>query len=316
MRKIVFIALGIIALALPFIFSNYNLRIMVLALQVSVAVIGLGIAFGWTGLIHLAQATFMGIGAYACALASQHLGLGFWTTTPIAIVASCLVALVIAGPMLRLRGHYLALATVGFSVSVDVVLKNWLPVTGGFDGISGIPGIQLGSFALTTDTHYYYFFLVVVALVSLFAMAIRSSAYGRSMIAVRDDELAAGTSGVNVVRTKILSFVLASAFAGLSGSMFAHYSAYIAPQDFDLVHSTLILVMLIVGGELSVLGAVLGSIVLSFAPEVLRFIGQGYLIFFGAMVIAVLVFMPQGLVGLARSIDASLVKKGVRHAKP
>lgn len=316
MRLIVLAALAVIALAVPFLLSGYNLRIMVLALQVSVAVVGLGIAFGWTGLIHLAQATFMGIGAYAAALAGQHLGLGFWTTTPIAILSSCLVALMIAGPMLRLRGHYLALATVGFSVSVDVVLKNWLPVTGGFDGISGIPPIQLGSFVLTSDMHYYYFFLVLVALAAAFAYALRASAYGRNMIAVRDDELAAGTSGVNVVRTKILSFVLASAFAGLSGSMFAHYSSYIAPQDFDFVHSTLILVMLIVGGETSVLGAILGAIVLSFAPELLRFIGQGYLIFFGAMVIAVLVFMPQGLVGLAKSIDARLFRKAATDAKP
>ena len=307
-------ALGLGILVLPLAMSDYNLRVMVLALQTAIAVIGLCIAFGWAGLIQLAQASFVGIGAYTAALVSLKFGIGFWLVTPLAMAASGLVALLIAGPMLRLRGHYLALATVGFSVTADIVAKNWIAVTGGFDGISGIPGVFIGRYELTSDREYYYLALAFVVVVALFAIALRHSAYGRAMIAVRDNELASGTAGVAVVRVKILAFVLASALAGLSGSLFAHYSHYIAPQDFELVHSVTILVMLIVGGEISVIGAIVGAILLSFAPEMLRFVGQAYLAIFGAGVIIVLILMPDGIVGQFERLRAWLARGGKRHA--
>lgn len=303
------VLLGAVALLLPLVLSDYNLRLMVLALQTAIAVIGLCIAFGWTGLIQLAQATFVGIGAYAATLASLKLGLGFWLATPLAMSASGFVAFVISGPMLRLRGHYLALATLGFSVTADIVAKNWVEVTGGFDGISGIPGVFFGGYELKSDAEYYYLSLAFAVLSALFALALRRSAYGRAMIAIRDNELACGTAGVPVVRIKILAFVLASALAGLSGSIFAHYAHYIAPQDFELVHSITILVMLIVGGETSVIGAVIGAILLSFAPELLRFLGQAYLAVFGAGILLVLILMPDGIVGQARKLRTLLNRR-------
>jgi branched-chain amino acid transport system permease protein len=308
------VVLALAALALPLALSDYNLRVMVLALQTAIAVIGLCIAFGWAGLIQLAQASFIGIGAYTAALVSVKYGVGFWLVTPLAMLVSGLVALLIAGPMLRLRGHYLALATVGLSVTCDIVAKNWVALTGGFDGISGIPGVFIGSYELTSDREYYYLALAFVTLVALFAIALRHSAYGRAMIAVRDNELASGTASVPVVRVKILAFVLASMLAGLSGSLFAHYSHYIAPQDFELVHSVTILVMLIVGGEISVIGAVLGAILLSFAPELLRFVGQAYLAIFGAGVLIVLILMPDGIVGQFERLRVRLANGGKRHA--
>lgn len=308
------VVLAVAALMLPLALSDYNLRVMVLALQTAIAVIGLCIAFGWAGLIQLAQASFIGIGAYTAALVSVKYGVGFWLVTPLAMLVSGLVALLIAGPMLRLRGHYLALATVGLSVTCDIVAKNWVGLTGGFDGISGIPGVFIGRYELTSDREYYYLSLAFVTLVALFAIALRHSAYGRAMIAVRDNELASGTASVPVVRIKILAFVLASMLAGLSGSLFAHYSHYIAPQDFELVHSVTILVMLIVGGEISVIGAVLGAILLSFAPELLRFVGQAYLAIFGAGVLIVLILMPDGIVGQFERLRGTLNRGGKRHA--
>jgi branched-chain amino acid transport system permease protein len=313
-RSIVAIAgLALVALLLPYAMSDYSLRVMVLALQTAIAVIGLCIAFGWAGLIQLAQASFVGVGAYTAAVAAIKFGLGFWLATPLAMAMSALVAFVIAGPMLRLRGHYLALATVGLSVTADIVAKNWIEVTGGYDGLSGIPGVFIGGYELKSDREYYYFSLAFVSVVALFAMALRHSGYGRAMIAVRDNELAAGTASVPVVRLKILAFVLASALAGLSGSLFAHYSHYIAPQDFELVHSVTILVMLIVGGEASVIGAVLGAILLSFAPEMLRFAGQAYLAIFGAGVLLVLILMPDGVIGQLQKLQAFVMRRGRRH---
>lgn len=301
-----------VALAMPALLPDYDLRVMVLALQTAIAVIGLGIAFGWAGLIQLAQASYIGIGAYTATLAATQLGLGFWIVTPLAMAASGLVALVFAGPMLRLRGHYLALATVGFSVTLDIVAKNWRSLTGGFDGISGIPGVFLGGHELVADWEYYYLALAFLVVVALFAVALRHSDFGRAMIAIRDDELASGTAGIPVVRMKVTAYVIASSLAGLSGSLFAHYSHFIAPQDFELVHSVTILVMLIVGGEASVSGAILGTILLSFAPEMLRFLGDAYLAVFGAGVLLTLILMPDGIVGRLRQLQLRL--RGVRHA--
>lgn len=291
------VALLAAALVAPFVLSDYNLRLINLALHTSIAVIGLCIAFGWTGLLHLGQAAFIGIGAYATAILSTRYGLGFWLSMPLAILVSGLAALAIAVPMLRLRGHYLALAVLGFNVTFEIVARNWTPVTGGFDGIAGIPHVSLFGTELEGDFRYYYLSLGFVVVVALLATALRHSRYGRAMIAVRDDELAAGTSTVMVFRIKVMAFVLASMFAGLSGVLYAHHASYIAPQDFEFVRSVTILVMLILGGETSILGAILGAVILTYAPEWLRFVGDAYLAVFGIGVLLVLILMPTGIMG-------------------
>ena len=285
------------SLAVPFVISDYSLRVTVLALQSAIAVIVLCIAFGWAGLIQLGQAAFIGIGAYTSAVLALRLGWGFWATMPLAMAASALIALVIAVPMLRLRGHYLALATVGFNVTAEIVAKNWTGVTGGYDGLSAIPGISVFGRPIAGDQGYYYLSLGFLIAVAAFAWSLRHSRYGRAMIAVRDDEIASGTSSVPVVRTKVLAFVIASALAGLSGSLYAHYAHYISPGDFELSRSITILVMLIAGGEMSIVGSIIGAVLLSFAPEWLRFIGDAYLAVFGVAVLLVLVLMPEGIVG-------------------
>ena len=291
------VAVAAAALGAPLFLSEYSLRLTVLALQVGIAVIGLCIAFGWTGLIQLGQAAFVGIGAYTSAALALHLGLSFWVTMPLAVLASSLVALAIAVPMLRLRGHYLALATVGFNVTAVIVAKNWSAFTGGEDGLGSIPGVGAFGVAIESDVGYYFLTLGFLVAAAAFAWSCRHSRFGRAMIAVRDDEIASGTSGVPVVRTKVLAFVIASALAGLSGSLYAHYAHYVSPGDFELSRSITILVMLIVGGEVSVAGAIVGALLLSFAPEWLRFVGEAYPAVFGVAVLLVLVAMPEGIVG-------------------
>jgi branched-chain amino acid transport system permease protein len=306
-----------LALAAPFVVSDYNLRVLVLALQSAIAVIGLAIAFGWAGLIQLGQAAFIGVGAYTSALLALKVGWSFWLAMPAGMALAALLALLIAVPMLRLRGHYLALATVGLNVSVEIVMKNWAPVTGGYDGISGIPGVRLFGHEITTDRGAYFLALAFLVAVSAFAVALRRSRFGRAMIAVRDDEIAAGTSGVPVVRTKVLAFVIASMLAALSGALYAHYAHFIAPADFDLARSVTILVMLIAGGEMSIAGCIVGALVLSFAPEWLRFVGDAYLAVFGVAVLLILVLMPEGIAGRARKgLSAWAARRAARAAAP
>jgi branched-chain amino acid transport system permease protein len=296
------IGAALLALTMPAVLSDYNLRVLVLALQSAIAVIGLAIAFGWAGLIQLGQAAFIGVGAYTSALLALKAGWSFWFALPAGMALAALLALLIAVPMLRLRGHYLALATVGLNVSVEIVMKNWAPVTGGYDGISGIPGVLVFGQAIDSDRGAYFLALAFLVAVALFAVALRRSRFGRAMVAVRDDEIAAGTSGVPVVRTKVLAFVIASMLAALSGSLYAHYARFIAPGDFDLARSVTLLVMLIAGGEMSIAGCIVGAIVLSFAPEWLRFVGDAYLAVFGVGVLLILVLMPEGIAGRVRKL--------------
>jgi len=290
------------ALVAPRVLSEFNLRLATLSLHTSIAVIGLCIAFGWAGLLHLGQAAFIGIGAYATAILSTRLGLGFWTTMPVALVASGLVALCIAVPMLRLRGHYLALAVLGFNVTFEIVARNWTKLTGGFDGITDIPPVLFFGIEINDDRGYYYLSLGFVIVCALFALALRHSRFGRAMIAIRDDELAAGTSSVSVTRMKVLAFVLASMLAGLSGALYAHHATFIAPQDFEFAKSVTILVMLILGGELSIAGAILGTVIITFLPEWLRFLGDYYQAVFGLLVLVILIVMPNGLVGKVKEL--------------
>lgn len=299
----------LLSLAAPLVLSEYALRVMNLSLISSLAVIGLCVAFGWAGLIQLGQAAFVGVGAYGSAILSRDGGLPFWAAAPLAALFAGAAAVLIGFPLLRLRGHYLALATVGLNATAVTMVSNAGSWSGGYDGYSGIPPIQFGRLVLETDTQAYLLIWAVVVAVGAGVLALRRSRYGRALVAIRDDELAAGTSGVPLVAMKALAYGLCGVCAGLSGALFAHYAHYISPGDFDLVHSITLLVMLIVGGETSVVGAVLGAVLLGFLPEWLRFLGDGYLAVFGIGVLLVLVLMPQGLVGLARQI----MRKGATH---
>ncbi len=296
--KVLVLVCGLaVALLLPFVVSSYGLHLLDLSLISAIAVIGLLFAFGYAGLLHLGQAAFVGVGAYGSAILALRLGLGFWLSIPLAVVITAIAAAAIGVPLLRLRGHYLALATVGFNVTMEIVAKNWIDVTGGDNGLSGIPGIAVAGFRFDTDQRFYYLVVAVLVAVSLIAVAIRHSRFGRAMIAVRDDELACGATGVSILHAKVLAFTVSAAFAGLSGALYAHYAHYAAPNDFDLVHSITLLVMLIVGGETSILGAIGGSVLVSFAPEWLRFVGEAYLAVFGVGVLVILILMPDGIAG-------------------
>lgn len=298
MAAAAFVAAGLA----PSLLSPYNLRILILALITAIAVVGLCFTFGFAGLLQFAQGAFVGLGAYTSSYLTTTLGLSFWLALPLSLAVGAIAGAMLGFPILRLRGHYLALATLGLNVTLLIVAKNWASVTGGDDGLGGIPPVALGTFALDTDASFYYFALAALIVAMLVGYAIKSSHLGRAMIAVRDDELASGACGVGVLRTKLVAFTLGTVYAALSGALYAHYSNYISPGDFDTVRSITLLVMLIVGGESSIWGAVVGAILISFAPEWLRFVGQGYLTAFGIGVILVLILLPGGVAGRVASM--------------
>lgn len=307
----------LIGTVLSLVLADYQLRLLNLAAMSAIAVIGLNFAFGYAGLISLGHAAFVGMGAYGVAILTTRLGWSPWLATPAAVAATAAIAALIGLPLLRLTGHYLALATLGLNVSFYIVTANWIELTGGTNGISRIPEFVIGGFALADERRFLWFALVVLALIAAAAALLHASRYGRAMIAVRDDELAAEMTGIDTTRIKVGAFVLAAICAAIAGALFACHTRFVAPEDFSYPHSINYLAMLIVGGEGSIVGAILGAVVLTFLPEWLRFLGSAYLLLFGLMMLAILVLMPSGLVGLERLLwrrrkapSASIASRG------
>ncbi|MEA2720324.1 MAG: branched-chain amino acid transport system permease protein [Candidatus Eremiobacteraeota bacterium] len=299
-RRALWIAgiIGVAALLPVFVHSDYVLTLLDLAGIYAIAVMGLGILLGFTGQMSLAQAAFLGIGAYTSAWFTTHLGWPVWPAMAAAIVMSALVGLAVGYPCLRLSGHYLALATIGFGIIAQLVLINWKAVTNGSDGITGIPPPQIGPWVLDTYGKYYYLVLAAVLLCAYIAWRIKTTRVGRALHAIRENEIAARATGIDATRYKIIAFVLAGAYAGLAGSLLAHDIKFISPDSYSFDQSVVFLVMLILGGSSSISGAIIGALLLTMLPEVLRPLKSSYIMVYGAAVIAMIVFMPQGLVGL------------------
>jgi branched-chain amino acid transport system permease protein len=279
--------------------SNYQMGVANLALVSLMAVLGLNFVSGLTGQISFAQAAFAGIGAYLSTFMLKA-GVPFAVAVPVAALATGLFSLILGMPALRLRSYYLAMATIGFGEIVRLVLVNWSDVTGGTSGIRNVPPISFGGFALQGNIQHYYFFLAVIAVAVVVASRIGRSGFGRAMVATRDSEIAAQILGINTVRVKLLAFFLSAVFAAVGGCLYASYVGYISPDQYNNQSSLLYFTMLVVGGSGSIAGAALGTVLLSFLPEALRFLGQWYLIVYGCAVIIFIIAMPTGLIGLYR----------------
>jgi branched-chain amino acid transport system permease protein len=289
---------GLLGVVLP----EYYLRLLNISAISAVAVIGLNFAFGYAGLISLGHAAFVGMGGYGLAILTTACGWSPWLAAPAAIAITAVLASLIGYPLLRLRGHYLALATLGLNVSFYIVTSNWIEVTGGTNGIARIPELAIGSLVFSDERQFLWLVLVVLALIAALAAMLHGSRHGREMMAVRDDEIASEMIGIDTTRVKITAFVLSAVCAAIAGCLFAVHVRFVAPEDFSYAHSITYLAMLIVGGEGSIVGSMLGAGLLTFLPEWLRFLGTAYLLFFGLLMLGILVFLPTGLAGLSRRL--------------
>jgi branched-chain amino acid transport system permease protein len=293
------IVLAAVALVVPLVLpDNYYVGLANLSLIYIIVAIGLNFIYGYTGYVSFAQAGFFGIGAYTSALLAVDGHVGFWVALPLSGLVAAIFGVLLGMPTLKLSGHYLAMATIGFGIIVQMVLQNWTSFTHGAQGIGGIPGISFGPLALTNVTQYYYFMLVFAVLAALLAWSIANSNLGRSFKAVREDEIAASTSGINLRFTKVSSFALSALFAGVAGSLYAHMSSYISPDTFSFDQSIVFFTMVLVGGAGTVAGPIVGAILLTFIPELLRFLQEYYMALFGIGIVLAMLFMPQGIVRL------------------
>lgn len=277
--------------------NSYATGLIMQAVTYTVAVVGLTVVLGYAGQITLAQAGFFGIGAYVLALGTLDLGLNFIFALGLAVVVSASFGAALGLTSVRLGGHYLAMVTITFQQIFALVLTNWIDVTRGPDGVAGIPRPQLLGFTFSNDAHYLALCLLLLSVVMFFVWHLRSTRLGRQMAAVRDNEIAASVNGINAYYVKVAAFTISSALAGLGGGLFASGFAYISPDQFSLGESIVFLTMALLGGVKSVIGTALGAFLLILLPESLRFLKEIYLAIYGAAVVLIMIFMPDGIWG-------------------
>jgi branched-chain amino acid transport system ATP-binding protein/branched-chain amino acid transport system permease protein len=309
------LALGVLALLLlPVLLTSFHLFFATLVLCYVIVAVGLNVVLGYSGQISITQAGLMGIGAYATTLLILRAGLPMAAALAVGAIFTTLIGCVVAIPALRIRGHYLALATLAFQLIVQTIIANWIDVTRGPNGLP-VPSVDL--FGLALDDRGTYWLVAAIALAMVvFARNVARSRFGRALIAIRDDELVAQVMGVDLTRYKTQAFGVSAFYAGLGGGLFAITVGFLDPAAFTLWESVRHLVMVILGGMGTILGPVVGAILVGGAPEFLQGFEERWPIIYYVTLIVILMFLPAGVVGglqraFGRVLPADLVR--TRH---
>jgi branched-chain amino acid transport system permease protein len=300
LKKPYFIALAVLMVLLavaPLGLKNYGIYLLTLWCVYVIAGMGLNLTVGYAGQMSIGHAAFLGIGAYTAAILMK-MGLSFWFVLPLAAVNCFFVGLVIGFPALRVQHHYLAFATLGFNVLMYLFFRNEEWLTGGTFGISGIQRPRLFGLSLDGSSAFFYFTYVSMILLALLLWWVIRSPWGRAFAALRDNPIRAESLGVNIMAYTLLAFAIGAAFAGIAGAYFAALVQFIEPAPFHLTASLMMLLMVIVGGSGKFFGPMLGAAIVILLPEWLRFLKDWYLVIFGLAVVALMVWLPGGLLSI------------------
>jgi len=302
-RNILIGVVAVVAVLFPQFFSTYQTNVMITALMYVVLGLGLNIVVGLAGLLDLGFVAFYAVGAYTYALLNLHFGLGFWTVLPIGGLIAATFGILLGFPVLRLRGDYLAIVTLGFGEIIRLILENWGQFSKGPSGISNIsrPGFFGIEFNLQSSIIYTYYLMVLLVLVTIFVVnRLQDSRLGRAWIALREDEIACQAMGVDKRKTKLVAFSLGAFWAGIMGVMFAAKTTFVNPASFTFLESAIILSIVVLGGMGSIVGVLFGALILILMPEYLRALSQYRMLAFGAILVCMMVFRPQGLISNIR----------------
>lgn len=266
----------------------------------AVVVIGLNLLFGYTGQISLGHAGFLGLGTYASAVLTTHFSWPPLVALVVGAIGTGLLAFVIARPILSLRGHHLAMATLGMGIIIAIVLNNEMQYTGGSDGIS-VPALAVGHWILRGDSNWYALVSLLLLIAVWGATNLVHSPAGRALQAIHGSEVAAKVAGINVTSAKVKVFVLSAVIASVMGSIEGHYLEFATPDSAGFVRSITLMAMVIVGGMASVAGSLIGAAMLTVLPQALSAFEGGETVVFGVMLIMTMIFMPNGLVPTIRN---------------
>lgn len=326
----------VLAVVLPFLLiSAYGARgsrqYLDLAILVTTYVMlgwGLNIVVGLAGLLDLGYVAFYAVGAYSYALLAEYFGFSFWICLPLAGILAAFWGIILGFPVLRLRGDYLAIVTLAFGEIIRVVLLNWYEFTGGPDGISGIPrpsffGIEFtrgeGGFADTFGLEFssihriiflYYLILLMALITNFVTMRLRKLPVGRAWEALREDEIACRSLGINTTNTKLTAFALGAMFGGFAGSFFATRQGFISPESFTFIESAVILAIVVLGGLGSQIGVVIAAIVMIGGFEFFRGLEEYRMLVFGLLMVIIMVWKPRGLISTRNPSITLSGKKG------
>ncbi|WMT13021.1 high-affinity branched-chain amino acid ABC transporter permease LivM [Serratia fonticola] len=314
--------LAVLALLFPFMATKYLLTVAILGLIYVLLGLGLNIVVGLAGLLDLGYVAFYAIGAYGLALGYQYLGLGFWAMLPLGALMAALAGALLGFPVLRMHGDYLAIVTLGFGEIIRLVLNNWVSLTGGPNGVS-VPaptlfGLEFGRRAkeggvpiheflgITYNPNLKFIFIyavlcLVVLLVLFVKHRLTRMPIGRAWEALREDEIACRSLGLNHVLVKLSAFMMGASTAGIAGVFFATYQGFVNPTSFTFFESALILAIVVLGGMGSTIGVVLAAFVLTVAPELLRSFAEYRVLLFGVLMVLMMIWRPRGLVRISRS---------------
>ena len=293
------VVVSIFALVFPFIFSLYQTNIMITGLIYVMLGLGLNIVVGLAGLLDLGYVAFYAVGAYSYALLNHHFGLGFWAALPIGAGMAAFFGVILGFPVLRLRGDYLAIVTLGFGEIIRLILENWNEFSYGPSGIANIsrPAFFGIEFSVIDATIYLYYIMIAIVLFTIFVVnRLQDSRIGRAWIALREDEVACQAMGIDKRATKLTAFALGATWAGMAGVIFAAKTTFINPASFTIWESIIILCIVVLGGMGSIIGVITGALVLILLPEYLRAFSEYRMLIFGAVLVLMMVFRPGGIV--------------------
>lgn len=299
MRKNPYLGLYLIMavlLVLPFVLPNSFYVDLAIRMAINaVIVLGLNLLIGFAGQISLGHAGFLGIGAYASAALPTHLGWHPVLALLAGALAAGVLAAIVARPIFKLKGHYLAMATLGLGIIINIVIRTEAAWTGGPDGMP-VPAMSLVGFEISGDTHWYWIVALLLSVSVWASLNLIDSPFGRALRALHGSEVASKVVGVDVVRYKVAIFVLSAVFASIMGSVTAHYVGFVTPNLADFFHSIELVTMVVIGGMASVYGSVLGAVLLTALPQALASFEGWETVAFGTILMLCMIFLPKGLV--------------------
>jgi len=296
-------AILVLAVIFPLITGMYQTSIMITGLLYVVLALGLNIIVGLGGLLVLGYIVFYGVGAYTYALLNYHFGLNFWLALPLGGIFAMILGILIAIPVLRLRGDYLAIVTLAFGEIFRIVMENWNALSFGPSGIANIPrpGLFGIDFNLQQSTNLTYYIILAFVVLTVFVVKrLEDSRLGRAWVAMREDEIAGESMGIDMWKTKLAAFALSTFWAGVAGVIFAGKTTFINPASFTMWESILVLCMVVLGGMGSIPGVITGALVITLLPEYLRAFSEYRMLIFGAILVIMMVFKPEGMIPAIR----------------